>query len=162
MANDDFDLQEVARLVNGLAPERRPPTPGRRWTNARLHMPEQPAAVSRRTFAWPWDFQWPAWLSFGFPALAVADWNVFQARMWVGLGVAFSASMLYWPYAVGSAWGLLWYLCAVLLVVVSGVWGAKLTWDARLGGAHTFAVGTMVWGMMLAAVELLPRIGWQG
>jgi len=69
--------------------------------------------------------------------------------------------MLYWPYAHASSWGLLLYLCAVALVIVSGVWGTKLTWDARVGGAHTIAVSVMVWGILLGAVELLPLFGSQ-
>ena len=53
---------------------------------------------------------------------------------------------------------LLLYLSALELVVVTGIWGAKLTWDARLPAAHTVAVGTTVWGLGLLAAETVPRI----
>ena len=107
MAGDDLDREEVARLVKELAPQRPAPTPGRRWTNARLLMPDLPAGESRRTLALPWDFHVPAWPSFSIPTLTAARWNVLTARLWVGLGVVFSASMLYWPYTLASSWGLL-------------------------------------------------------
>jgi hypothetical protein len=68
--------------------------------------------------------------------------------------------MPYWPYSQAWPWGLLLYLSAVLLVLVTGIWGAKLTWSARLPAAHTIAVGTVCWGVALLVAEALPRIGY--
>ena len=79
------------------------------------------------------------------------------ARVFVGLGVMLSAAMPYWPYAHGWSWGLVWYLSAVALTMVTGIWGAKLTWDARLPAAHTIAVGILLWGFGLLAAETVPR-----
>jgi hypothetical protein len=49
---------------------------------------------------------------------------------------------------------------AVAMVVIAGVWGARLTWATRLGIAHTVALAIVLWGITLAAEETLPRIGY--
>ena len=95
---------------------------------------------------------------YALPALDDTQWGLLPARIFVALGVLYSAAMRYWPYSHDWSWGLLMYLSAVLLVVVTGIWGAKLTWDARLPAAHTLAIGTVVWGLGLFAAETVPRI----
>jgi hypothetical protein len=182
MAGNDIDRDEIDRLIKDLAAARRQapapvatstpsattpavPTPGRRWTTARLLMPA--ARTERRNWlaglsaielpAWA---KLPAWATSGFPRLTDAQWNTWSARVFVGLGVLLSAAMPYWPYANAWSWGLLAYLCVVELIVVTGIWGAKLTWDARLPAAHTVAVGTVCWGLALLASETVPRIAY--
>ena len=78
----------------------------------------------------------------------------------VGLGVALGIAMPFWPYPKACAWWLLLYLFAVAMVVVAGVWAARLTWVTRLGVAHMLALGVVFWGITLAADETLPRIGY--
>jgi hypothetical protein len=78
----------------------------------------------------------------------------------VGLGVALGIAMPFWPYPKACAWWLLLYLSAVAMVVVAGVWAARLTWVTRLGVAHMLALGVVFWGITLAADETLPRIGY--
>lgn len=80
--------------------------------------------------------------------------------MFVGLGLVLGAAMAFWPYTNTCSWGLGLYLSAVLLVVISGAWGAKLTWDARLGAAHTLALLVVFWGLTLVTAAVLPRIGY--
>ena len=67
---------------------------------------------------------------------------------------------MFWPYANTCGMGLWLYLAAVLLVIITGVWGAKLTWDLELGAAHTLALCTIFWGLVLVAAEVLPRVGY--
>ena len=86
--------------------------------------------------------------------------QVTVVRMMVGLGVLLGAAMPYWPYPKACAWWLLLYLFAVAMVVVAGVWSARLTWNMRLGIAHVVAIGIVLWGITLAAEETLPRIGY--
>ena len=88
------------------------------------------------------------------PAGTTAVW------MWVGLGVALALAMPFWPYPKACAWWLLLYLFAVAMVVVTGIWTARLTWVTRLGVAHMVALGIVFWGITLAAEETLPRIGY--
>ena len=80
--------------------------------------------------------------------------------MSLGLGVALAVAMPFWPYPKACAWWLLFYLFAVGMVVVAGVWAARLTWVTRLGVAHMLALGVVFWGITLAADETLPRIGY--
>ena len=60
------------------------------------------------------------------------------------------------PYS----WGLLFYMFAVAMLIVTGVWSARLTWITRLAVAHTLALTIVFWGLTLATVETLPRIGY--
>jgi hypothetical protein len=81
-------------------------------------------------------------------------------RMWVGLGVALAVALPFWPYPKASSWWLLLYMMAVALLIVTGVWSARLTWVTRLGIAHTVALTVVFWGFALVAGETLPRIGY--
>jgi hypothetical protein len=187
MASDDFDPAEIDRLVKELETPTKPPpkppapkpafaalaaeaapppptahgdlTPGRPWSTARLLMPAM-RTERRKTFAFASAISLPTLPRIALPALNEMQWDTVSVRTFVGLGVLLSAAMPYWPYAHGWSWGLLLYLAAVVLVVVTGIWGAKLTWDARLPAAHTVAVGTVIWGLGLLAAETVPRIGY--
>jgi len=88
------------------------------------------------------------------------QWSAATVRAFVGLSVLLSAAMPYWPYAHAWSWGLAAYLCAAEFVVVTGIWGAKLTWDTHLPAAHTIAIGTTIWGLGLMAVETIPRMAY--
>ncbi len=115
--------------------------------------------MERRTsFAFVSAISLPTLPRIALLALKEMQWDTLSVRTFVGLGVLLSAAMPYWPYALGWSWGLLLYVSAVALVVVTGIWGAKLTWDARLPAAHTVAVCTVFWGLGLLAVEAVPRI----
>jgi hypothetical protein len=188
MASDDLDRVEVDRLVIELAHPPKPPAPkvksafaalaaepaapitpasvsapGRSWTTAHVLMPAN-RTVRRKRFA----FTLPAFTFHQFHQLRrvalqkirATQWSTFSVRIYVGLGVLLCAAMPYWPYAHAWSWGLLLYLSAVELVVVTGIWGAKLTWDAELPGAHTVAVGTVIWGLGLLVWETAPRIAY--
>jgi hypothetical protein len=171
-AGDDFDPAEVDRLVHDLATPPGTPepaldqsafAPGRPWTTARLLMPAR--RRSRKPFALASAVKLPTMIfpvlpRVALPAFTLRDSDAFSARVFVALGVLLSAAMPYWPYANAWSWGLLLYVAAIMLVVVTGIWGAKLTWDARLPAAHTVAVCTVVWGLGLLAAEAVPRIGY--
>jgi hypothetical protein len=93
---------------------------------------------------------------------SLTSWTTGTTVVWtsLGLGVALGVAMPFWPYPKACAWWLLLYLCAVAMVVVAGVWAARLTWVTRLGVAHMVALGVVFWGITLAADETLPRIGY--
>jgi hypothetical protein len=78
--------------------------------------------------------------------------------MWVGLAAIYSVSMTFWPYPKTYVLGMVLYLLSLGLLVVAGAWGARLSWDGRLGGAHTIAIGTVVWSILLATVEAVQLI----
>jgi len=185
MASDDFDPAEIDRLVKELAAPPKPPAPrpafaaladeaapspatapgglapGRPWSTARLLMPAI-RTERRKSFAFASAISLPALPRIALPALNETEWATLSVRTFVGLGVLLSAAMPYWPYPHAWSWGLLLYASAVVLIVVTGIWGAKLTWDARLPAAHTVAVATVIWGLGLLAAEAVPLIGYGG
>ena len=143
------------------APVQEIPSRGRRWSSNRLLMP----AGARKTAGLSSVMTMQAFEKIALPKVAVPQftqeqWNLITARMFVVLGVALSAALPYWPYGNSCSWGLYLYLTAVTLVVVTGIWGAKLTWDARLGRSHSIAIAVVLWGVALVAAEVLPRIGY--
>jgi len=104
--------------------------------------------------------------AFSLPSLSIQGISlptfseVTTVRAWVGLGAALAVAMPFWPYAKAYSWGLLLYMFAVAMVIVAGIWSARLTWITRLAVAHTLAVTIVLWGFTLATAETLPRIGY--
>jgi hypothetical protein len=132
----DKELREVDRLLNQL------PT----------HREEQAAAASAAKRA-------PA-------APTAADGGKASSGQWlgtwarVGLGVLLGIGMTQWPYTHGCGLRLFIYMGGVLTVIVAGVWSSLSSWNRRLGLAHLFSQGLVIWGLILAAREILPRIGY--
>jgi heme A synthase len=87
-------------------------------------------------------------------AVAVGLW----AR--VALGVTLGALVTQWPYPRACGWSLAAYLGAVSMVVVAGLWIALVSWKLRSGAAHAVAFLLLIWGMVLAAERVLPRVGY--
>ena len=86
--------------------------------------------------------------------------QITAVRLWVGLAVALAVAMPFWPYPKTNAWWVVFYMFAVVMVVVAGVWSARLTWATRLGIAHIVALTIVLWGITLAAEETLPLMGY--
>jgi hypothetical protein len=128
--------------------------PGSRWSNVRLLMPlmRAPRFEERFPYLSSMGLRWLAEMRRMYRAPGPAA----AVRAWVGLSVLYAASMAYWPYPRTYLWGLVFYLMSLGLMLVSGVWGARLSWDARLGGSHTLAIGSVLWAVTLAAAEALP------
>ncbi|HJQ18894.1 MAG TPA: hypothetical protein VJ867_01005 [Gemmatimonadaceae bacterium] len=76
------------------------------------------------------------------------------------LSVALGIGILFWPYGNRCGVGLAGYLFAVAAVVTGGVWSTVWTWRHRTGRAHVLSILLMVWGLILGAGEVLPRIGY--
>jgi hypothetical protein len=89
-----------------------------------------------------------------------------SGRQWLGtwarvaLGLLIGIGMTQWPYTHGCGLKLFVYLGGVLTVVVAGVWSSLSSWQRRLGAAHVLSQGLVIWGLILAAREILPRIGY--
>jgi hypothetical protein len=82
----------------------------------------------------------------------------FWAR--VVLGVGLGGGMTQWPYPHPCDLPLLGYLGAVAMVVVAGVWLAIVSWRRRSGPGHVLALALLFWGIVLAAAQVLPRVGY--
>jgi hypothetical protein len=76
------------------------------------------------------------------------------------LAVALGVGMLFWPYSARCGVGLFAYLGATAMVVTAGVWTSIWTWRHRSGQAHVLSLLLIVWGIVLGAVEVLPRVGY--
>jgi hypothetical protein len=76
------------------------------------------------------------------------------------LGTALGGVMAQWPYPHGCGWPLLGYLGAVATVMLTGAWIAFASWKLRSGPAHILSLILFFWGIVLAAEQVLPRIGY--
>lgn len=76
------------------------------------------------------------------------------------LSVLLAVGIIFWPYASRCGMGLAAYLGAVTVVIASGVWSAVWTFRHRTGRAHTLSLLLILWGLVLAAIEVLPRMGY--
>ena len=85
---------------------------------------------------------------------AVATW------LRVLLGLTLAGAMTQWPYAHQCGVELYFYLAAAFTVIVAGVWSGISSWYRRLGWAHTLSLLVVLWGILLASREVLPRVGY--
>ena len=68
--------------------------------------------------------------------------------------------MLQWPYDHACGLELGYYLAAVAMVLVSALWASTFSWKNRKPLAHVVSQGLLIWGLVLAAGEVLPRVGY--
>jgi hypothetical protein len=76
------------------------------------------------------------------------------------LGLALGVAITQWPYVRGCGVPLFGYLVAVAGVIVAGLWSTVSSWRTRSGFAHVLSIGLFCWGAVLAAREVLPRVGY--
>ena len=76
------------------------------------------------------------------------------------LSVALGIGMIFWPYEARCGFGLLAYLFAVAVLIGAGGWSAVWAWRHRAGKAHVLSLLIVVWGTILGAQEILPRLGY--
>jgi hypothetical protein len=76
------------------------------------------------------------------------------------LSVALGVGMVLWPYESRCGFGLAGYLASVVVVVTSGIWSSIWTWRHRASRSHTLSLLIVLWGLILGAIEVLPRIGY--
>lgn len=78
----------------------------------------------------------------------------------LSLAVALGVGILFWPYSARCGFGLATFLGAVAALVVSGVWSSIWTWKHRAARAHTLSLLIVLWGLVLAGIDILPRVGY--
>lgn len=76
------------------------------------------------------------------------------------LAVMLGVAMIFWPYSARCGIGLFAYLGAVGVVMAAGVWTSVWTWRHRSARGHLLSLLLIVWGGVLGAMEVLPRIGY--
>ena len=93
---------------------------------------------------------------------AVDDRRLLLVGVWLrtSAAAALGAAVLYWPYAHECGLYLHLYLGVVAAVLVSGGWASIMAWRSRVALAHLLALVVFFWGIVLAAEQVLPRIGY--
>jgi hypothetical protein len=76
------------------------------------------------------------------------------------LAVALGVMMTQWPYLKDCGLHLLGYLGAVATVLVAGAAIAFDSWRLRNGLIHVLSLLLIFWAIVLAAEQVLPRIGY--
>jgi hypothetical protein len=76
------------------------------------------------------------------------------------LAVVVGIGIIFWPYAARCGVPLMGYLGAVATVILSGLWSAVWTWRHRAARAHLLSLLVVVWGLVLAGIDILPRTGY--
>ena len=78
----------------------------------------------------------------------------------LALAVALGVGILFWPYSSRCGVGLAAFLGAVGALIVGGVWSSIWTWKHRAARAHILSLLLVLWGITLAAIDVLPRTGY--
>ena len=89
--------------------------------------------------------------------LATRTWPAFLR---LALATALAIGILFWPYPSRCGVGLAGYLVAISAVTVGGLWSSVWTWRHRTARAHALSLLLVLWGLVLGATEILPRIGY--
>ena len=76
------------------------------------------------------------------------------------LGTALGAVMTQWPYSRACGLPLGGYLAAVFMVMLAAAWIGFGSWRLRSGFPHIVGLILFFWGTVLAAEQLLPRMGY--
>lgn len=114
-------------------------------------MPESPAPARGA----------PPALPAGAPAKETpSGTHAFGVYARLGLAVLLGAAIILWPYEAKCGAGLAAYLAALVVVVSGGVWASIWTWRHRAARAHTLSLLIVLWGLVLASIDVLPRIGY--
>lgn len=175
MDRHEREVAEVDRLVQSLgtgagAQPPDPASPGRaigRWTNVTMHMPS-PRKSSGDSRVLKFVETLGQHLETGFLKFVAAVVRVRRfvrmpgattiVRGWVALAAVYGGALFFWPYPKTYFWGLVGYQLCLALSLVAGAWGARLSWDARLGAAHTVALGTVIWAITLGTTNAVAVV----
>ena len=78
----------------------------------------------------------------------------------LALAVTLGVAINFWPYGARCGLGLAIYLGAVATLITAGGWASVWTWRHRAAKAHTLSLLLVLWGLLLAALDVLPRAGY--
>ncbi|HEU4563371.1 MAG TPA: hypothetical protein VFS05_01935 [Gemmatimonadaceae bacterium] len=104
------------------------------------------------------------------PAMAPASRTVERppTRGWavylrVLVTLALAVGILFWPkaiYPIRCGPNLFLYVGVTGLISLAGIWSAVWTWRHRAAAAHVVSLIVTLWGLLLAAQQILPRAGY--
>jgi hypothetical protein len=76
------------------------------------------------------------------------------------LAAGLAGAITQWPYAHDCGRWLYLYLGAIATVMIGGAWAGVWAWRLRSAAAHVLSLIVVFWGIVLAAEQVLPRIGY--
>lgn len=82
------------------------------------------------------------------------------AWFWALLAVLLAVGLLVWPFDKACGIRLIFFLCATLLTLLMGGLGAYTSWAHRRGVAFLLSLLVMLLAGIMAAREILPRVGY--
>jgi hypothetical protein len=100
------------------------------------------------------------------PAVAQASAPRVQRRavaltwFWTSLAVALALALLVWPYDKSCGIRLAFFLGGAGMTGLVGLLGGVAAWANRRGLAHVLSLLVLAWAAVMAAREVLPRIGY--
>jgi hypothetical protein len=80
--------------------------------------------------------------------------------LWVLLAVGLAVGLPLWPYQRSCGLQLAFYLGAAGITLLVGGLAALSSWANRRGLAHVLSLAVMAWAAIVAAGEILPRVGY--
>ena len=86
-------------------------------------------------------------------------WLATWVKVGLGVLVAVGTAPGVWPYSHGCGLRLIFYLVGVATVIATGLWASVASWRRRMGFAHVVSQILIIWGVLLLAREVLPRVG---
>ncbi|MDQ3697079.1 MAG: hypothetical protein M3373_03500 [Gemmatimonadota bacterium] len=99
----------------------------------------------------------------GAPAPAARATRGWQVYLRVALALGLGVGILFWPhdsYAIRCGVNLFLYMASTAAITLSGMWSAVWTWRHRAPVGHIASLAVMLWGVGLAAAQVLPRVGY--
>ena len=78
----------------------------------------------------------------------------------VALGLAIGVGLTQWPYPHECGLNLVFYGVGVGAALAAGIWSSLSSWKHRAAVAHLLSQILIIWGLVLAAREVLPRVGY--
>jgi hypothetical protein len=132
MSDWDAELKRIDKQLESISDKALIPAPSKNAPPAAKAAVAQERAATRT---------WPAFLR-------------------LGLATAVAVGILFWPYPSRCGLGLAGYAVAIAAVTLGGLWSSVWTWRHRTARAHVLSLLLVVWGLVLATTEVLPRIGY--
>lgn len=147
MSDRDWEA-ELKKIDAAMAKQPAPAAPAPGAAAQKPSASEKPAASAT-----------PAALggALGIPGPRTSGFGVYLR---LALSVAVGVGIIFWPYGARCGTGLALYLSAVATVIVSGVWSAVWTFRHRAARAHVLSLLLVLWGLVLASLDVLPRAGY--
>src|SRR5262245_39821987 len=74
--------------------------------------------------------------------------------------VALFGALFIWPYQRACGAGLFAYMAVEVVIAAGAVWVAEIAWRHRLGRIHVASLLTLLGALVLLAVQVMPRLGY--